>query len=219
MNAQNQKKQKKAFSKPQSIRITTTALLCAIAVLLQYAEVPLPFMPAFIKLDFSDLPELIGAFVCGPLAGVLIALIKNIFHLIASGSGAVGELSNFLLGAVFVFSAGMIYKKMPNFKGVIIGGIAGAVLMGIASLPLNNFIIYPLYYSVIGFPKEAILDMYRVIRPSTGSIPEALLVFNVPFTIVKGLISVLVSIIIYKPLSPILHNRKKQPTDKTAENE
>lgn len=176
-------------------------------------------MPAFIKLDFSDLPELIGAFVCGPLAGVLIALIKNIFHLIASGSGAVGELSNFLLGAVFVFSAGMIYKKMPNFKGVIIGGIAGAVLMGIASLPLNNFIIYPLYYSVIGFPKEAILDMYRVIRPSTGSIPEALLVFNVPFTIVKGLISVLVSIIIYKPLSPILHNKKKQPTDKNAENE
>ena len=149
----------------------------------------------------------------------MIALIKNIFHLIASGSGAVGELSNFLLGAVFVFSAGMIYKKMPNFKGVIIGGIAGAVLMGIASLPLNNFIIYPLYYSVIGFPKEAILDMYRVIRPSTGSIPEALLVFNVPFTIVKGLISVLVSIIIYKPLSPILHNKKKQPTDKNAENE
>lgn len=219
MNAQNKKNQKKAFSKPQSLKITTTALLCAIAVVLQYAEVPLPFMPSFIKLDFSDLPELIGAFVCGPLAGVLIAFIKNLFHLIASGSGAVGELSNFLLGAVFVFSAGMIYKKMPNFKGVIIGGIAGAVLMGIASLPLNNFIIYPLYYSVIGFPKEAILDMYRVIRPSTGSIPEALLVFNVPFTIVKGLISVLVSIIIYKPLSPILHNKKKQPTDKNAENE
>ena len=126
-----------------------------------------------------------------------------------------GELSNFLLGAVFVFSAGMIYKKMPNFKGVIIGGIAGAVLMGIASLPLNNFIIYPLYYSVIGFPKEAILDMYRVIRPSTGSIPEALLVFNVPFTIVKGLISVLVSIIIYKPLSPILHNKKNNRPTKT----
>lgn len=118
MNAQNQKKQKKAFSKPQSIRITTTALLCAIAVLLQYAEVPLPFMPAFIKLDFSDLPELIGAFVCGPLAGVLIALIKNIFHLIASGSGAVGELSNFLLGAVFVFSAGMIYKKCRISKAL-----------------------------------------------------------------------------------------------------
>lgn len=81
MNAQNKENQKKAFSKPQSLKITTTALLCAIAVVLQYAEVPLPFMPSFIKLDFSDLPELIGAFVCGPLAGVLIAFIKTFFTL------------------------------------------------------------------------------------------------------------------------------------------
>ena len=168
MNAQNKKNQKKAFSKPQSLKITTTALLCAIAVVLQYAEVPLPFMPSFIKLDFSDLPELIGAFVCGPLAGVLIAFIKNLFHLIASGSGAVG----------------------------------------IVSLPCNNFIIYPLYYSVIGFPKEAILEMYRLIRPSTASIPEALLVFNVPFTIVKGLISVAVTAAVYKPLEKLTNRMR-----------
>ena len=76
--------------------------------------------------------------------------------------------------------------------------------MGIFSFPINNFIIYPLYYSVMGLPKAAILQMYQAIRPSTDTIAEALLVFNVPFTIVKGLFSVLFSAIIYKPLETLI---------------
>lgn len=93
---------------------------------------------------------------------------------------------------------------MPSLKGVLIGGIAGAVIMGAVSFPVNHFIIYPLYYTVMGMPKEAILGMYQAIRPSTDSIAEALLVFNVPFTIVKGLISVAFTSVIYKPLEKII---------------
>mgnify|MGYP000641743084 FL=1 len=103
-----------------------------------------------------------------------------------------------------MLTAGLIYKKMPNIKGVLIGGVAGAVIMGIVSFPVNNFIIYPLYYSVMGFPQEAILQMYQAIRPSTKSIAEALIVFNVPFTIAKGLISVIITLIIYKPLEKLI---------------
>lgn len=194
MKPQNQKTVK---------RLTTVAMLTAVAVALQYIEVPIPLMPSFIKLDFSDLPELIASFMFGPLAGVLVAFLKNIIHLAVSQSGFIGELSNFIIGAAFAFVAGLIYKKMPNIKGALIAGVVAAAVSGIISLPVNNYIIYPLYYSVMGFPKEAILGMYQIIRPSTKSIAEALLVFNVPFTVIKNLISVVVTLMIFKPLVTI----------------
>lgn len=194
----------KQSSKTPTRKIAISAMLAAIGVILQMLEIPLPFIPSFIKLDFSDLPGFIGAFVCGPLAGVLITLIRNVIHIFMGSSAGIGELSNFILSASFVLTAGLIYKKMPNIKGVLIGGVAGAVIMGIVSFPVNNFIIYPLYYSVMGFPQEAILQMYQAIRPSTKSIAEALIVFNVPFTIAKGLISVIITSIIYKPLEKLI---------------
>ncbi len=194
----------KQSSKTLTRKIAISAMLAAIGVILQMLEIPLPFIPSFIKLDFSDLPGFIGAFVCGPLAGVLITLIRNVIHIFMGSSAGIGELSNFILSASFVLSAGLIYKKMPNIKGVLIGGVAGAVIMGIVSFPVNNFIIYPLYYSVMGFPQEAILQMYQAIRPSTKSIAEALIVFNVPFTIAKGLISVIITTAIYKPLEKLI---------------
>lgn len=194
----------KQSSKTLTRKIAISAMLAAIGVILQMLEIPLPFIPSFIKLDFSDLPGFIGAFVCGPLAGVLITLIRNVIHIFMGSSAGIGELSNFILSASFVLTAGLIYKKTPNIKGVLIGGVAGAVIMGIVSFPVNNFIIYPLYYSVMGFPQEAILQMYQAIRPSTKSIAEALIVFNVPFTIAKGLISVIITSIIYKPLEKLI---------------
>lgn len=194
----------KQSSKTLTRKIAISAMLAAIGVILQMLEIPLPFIPNFIKLDFSDLPGFIGAFVCGPLAGVLITLIRNVIHIFMGSSAGIGELSNFILSASFVLTAGLIYKKMPNIKGVLVGGVAGAVIMGIVSFPVNNFIIYPLYYSVMGFPQEAILQMYQAIRPSTKSIAEALIVFNVPFTIAKGLISVIITSVIYKPLEKLI---------------
>lgn len=189
-------------------KIAGCGMLTAVAVVLQYIEISIPIMPSFIKLDFSDLPELIGAFAYGPVAGIIIALLKNVIHLAVSQSGFVGELSNFILGAVFAGVAGLIYKRNKTKKGALIGGIVGALVMAIVSLPSNYFLIYPMYYSILGFPEEAILGMYQVLLPSTKSIFQALCVFNVPFTFVKGLVSVVVTMLVYKPLSPVLHGKK-----------
>ena len=182
-------------------------MLSAAAIALQYIEFPLPIIPSFIKLDFSDLPELIGAFAYGPLAGVVIALVKNIIHLAVSQSGYIGELSNFMLGAVFSLAAGLIYKRDKTKKGALIGGIIGALCMALISFPANEFIVYPFYYNFMD--KNAVLGMYQAILPSIKSIEQALLVFNVPFTFVKGLLCVAISMLIYKPLSPILHGTNK----------
>jgi len=181
-------------------------MLSAAAIALQYLEFPIPLVPSFLKLDFSDLPALIGAFAYGPIAGIVIELVKNLIHMAVSQSGYIGELSNFILGAVFSAVAGLVYKKYNTKNGAFWGGVLGAVCMAIVSFPSNLFIVYPFYYNFMD--KAAVLAMYQAILPSVKTIEEALIIFNVPFTLVKGLICVGISMLIYKPLSPILHGKK-----------
>lgn len=191
-----------------SVRVLTgAAMLSAVAFVLQYLEFPIPLMPSFIKFDLSDLPALIGAFAYGPLAGVAIEFIKNLLHCAVSQSATVGELSNFILGAVFTFVAGLIYSKTKTKKGALIGGVVGAVVMGLISIPSNYYVVYPFYYNFM--PEEVVLAAYQAIVPSMKSIMQSLLVFNLPFTVIKGLISVLLSMLIYKHLSPILKGIQK----------
>jgi riboflavin transporter FmnP len=159
-------------------------------------------MPTFIKFDFSDLPALVGAFALGPVYGVAIELIKNLLHGLASQSFGVGELSNFLLGAVFTFTAGAIYKYNKTKKGAILASLIGALAMAVISVPSNYFIVYPVYYNFM--PEETILAAYQAIIPSMKSILQSLLVFNMPFTFCKGLADVLVTFLIYKHISPLL---------------
>lgn len=191
----------------KSVRyITVTAMLAAVSFILQYIEISIPIMPSFIKFDFSDLPALLGSFAMGPVCGVLICLVKNVLHLAFSNSMFVGELSNFILGSVFVAVAGLIYKNKKTKTGALVGGIVGALVMGAFSLVSNWFLVYPVYYKVM--PKEVILGAYQAILPSMKSIFQSLVCFNLPFTIVKGLIAVAIAMLIYKPLSPILKGKQ-----------
>ena len=183
--------------------IAGCGVLIAVAVILQYIEFSIPVVPAFLKLDFSDLPEIIGAFAYGPLAGCAITIIKNLIHMAVSQSGFVGELSNAILGCVFCLVAGAYYKSHKTKKGAIIGGILGAVTMALFSVPSNYFIIYPMYYNIMGLPQPVILGMYQVLLP-VKNIFEALLVFNLPFTLVKGLIDVFFCTLVYKRISILL---------------
>ena len=196
--------------KNKKIRVLSgTSMLTAVGVVLQYLEISIPIMPSFIKLDFSDLPELIGAFAYGPAAGVIICLLRNLIHMAVSQSGFVGELSNFVLGATFALVAGFIYKHNKTKKGAVIAGVSGAAAMAAVCLPFNYFVIYPLYYSVLGLPESAVLDAYRIILAGVKNIFQGILIFNVPFTFIKAMISVAVSILIYKPLSPLLKGRQR----------
>lgn len=184
--------------------LTVTGMLAAVAVVLQYLEFPVPVMPPFIKMDLSDLPALIGAFSMGPVCGVAVCLIKNIIHMAVSQSAMVGELCNFLLSACFVLPAGIIYKYSKNKRGALIGAVTGAVVMAVLSLPINYFIVYPMYEALFGMPREAIVGAYQVILPSMKNLLQCLIVFNVPFTFVKAMISVVITLLVYKKLSPFL---------------
>ena len=192
-----------AKGQPLTHKMTVTAMLSAIAAALMFLELSIPIMPSFIKLDISELPALLATFSLGPVYGVAVCLIKNIISLSHSTSSGIGELCNFLLGAVFVFTTGLFYNKMKSRKGALIGSLIGAFVMAALSFPINYYITYPFYTNFM--PIEAIIDAYQVILPSVDTLTECLLVFNAPFTFVKGLIDVGLTFLIYKRLSPILH--------------
>ena len=187
------------------------AVLSAIAYILMFMEFSVPIMPGFIKMDLSDLPALIGTFAVGPAGGVLIALIKNLLHLTVTSTAGVGELSNFILNAVFILPAGILYRRRKTRKSACLGAVLGAALMAVVSVASNYFIVYPVYYNFM--PEETILAAYQAIFPGVKTILQSLILFNMPFTFVKGMLSVIITMLIYKRLIPVLNlfwqNRRK----------
>jgi riboflavin transporter FmnP len=187
--------------------LTVTAMLSAVAFILMFLDFSVPFMPSFIKMDLSELPALIGTFAMGPACGVAICLIKNLLHLTITSTGGVGELSNFLLGAAFVLPAGLIYRHKKTRTTALLGALLGALFMGVFSVVSNYFLVYPVYYNFMS--EELILGAYQVILPSVKNILQCLVYFNMPFTIVKGLFSVVITFIIYKPIAPLLKGTQR----------
>jgi riboflavin transporter FmnP len=188
-------------------KIVVTAMLAAVASVLMFVDFSVPIMPSFIKLDISEMPALIATFAVGPLWGGAVCFIKNVVNMALHGTtGGVGELCNFLLGLTFVLPAGFIYKYNKTRKGALIGSLVGAVCMAVLSLPINYFITYPMYAKFM--PIDAIIGMYQEIFPGVDGLFSCLLIFNVPFTFVKGLICSAITFIVYKRISYIIKGRE-----------
>lgn len=196
--------------KRQTLRYTVVCgMLVAVSVVLQQFEFPIPFLiPEFIEMDFSDLPALIAAFSMGPMYGVTVAFLKNTIHLFQTTTGGVGELANFMIAAVFVFTAGQFYKSKKTRENALKGSLAGAFVAAVVSVPVNYFITYPVYYNFI--PEDAVLGAYQALAPWVETIFTSLMVFNAPFTLVKGLLVSAIAFAIYKPLSPLIKGKKRK---------
>ena len=187
--------------------ITVTAVFSAVAAVLMMLSFNVPLMPSFIKFDFSELPVLIASFAIGPLGGAAVALIKNLVNLFFTTTGGVGELSNFILSAVFAITAGTIYKHHKTRRGAAVAALIAAFTMAVVGVFSNYFIIYPLF-SLIGWKSEMVLGLYQAVNPNIRNLWQALCIFNLPFTFIKGAVTFALSLPIYKKLSPIIKGRK-----------
>ena len=187
-------------------RLVMTAILSALSSVLMFFSFNVPLMPSFIKMDLSELPALIASFSMGPVYGAVVCLVKNLVNHLSTTTGGVGELSNFILGVFFVVPAGIIYKMRPTFSGAVIGSVVGAAMMAILSVFSNYYVVYPIYTAFM--PMEAIIGMYQAIHPNVKTLWDCLLLFNMPFTFIKGMVSAVITIAVYKKLTPLINGKE-----------
>ena len=193
--------------------IAVVAIMSALSIVLMMLEFSIPIVPNFLKFDISDFPAVLTSFAISPIAGVAVCLLKNVLHLFYTTTGGVGELANFLISASLVLPAGLIYGKIRTRKGAMLGSAVGALLSAIVCVPVNFFITYPVYAELL-VPMDIIMGLYQKILPSVDSLEKALLIFNMPFTFVKGTVCILLTFLVYKPLSPILKGTYAKKTEK-----
>lgn len=184
--------------------IASVGILSGISiVLMQLLEFPIPFMPPFLKLDFSNLPALIGGFAYGPLTGIVIVFVKAALHLLRTQTGGVGELADFLASGSMVFISALIYKKHKTKKGAVISLAMGIGVMMIVGALANYFILLPFYAKVM--PMEKIIEMCGKLNPLITNSLTYVIYGVLPFNLIKGLILSVITFILYKQVSKVLH--------------
>lgn len=195
----------KGTTKVGARTLAIVGMLSAVAVVLMAFEIPLPFAPVFYKIDFSEVPVLIGCFTMGPLAGAAIELLKNLLHVVISGTqtAGVGEVANFLIGCAFIVPAGVIYHKKHTRRGALIGMASGTVLMSVIGGVLNAYVLLPVYAKAFGMPLDALVEMGTEVNGNITSVATLVLFAVTPFNLLKGVLVSLVVFLIYKKISPI----------------
>lgn len=183
-------------------------ILAAMSFILMFVQFPIPVAPPFMKVDLADVPALIGGFSMGPIYGVLIQLIKNILNLSKTSTYGVGEISNFVVGGLFVFVSSSIYKKNKTKKNATIAMICGMLVMTLAATLSNAFVIFPLYGKAMGVDMNAFVAIAHKTNSLVKSYFTMMIFAIVPFNLIKGFIEILVTKLLYKHVSSILHDRR-----------
>ncbi len=212
--------QKKLFTVSN---LVLTAMLSAVAFVLMILDFPVFFLaPSFYKLDFSEVPALIGSFSMGPVAGAVIEALKIVLKLLykPSSTAYIGEIGNFIMGCAMVVPAGIMYKINHTRKGAVAGLLTGTVVMCAASALVNGFMLLPWYVqhffkgsveTLVGYAKDVPLFGHMVTDLFTFS-----LLIVVPFNLFKGIVVSIITFLLYKPLSRFINktlrkNEQKQP--------
>ncbi len=178
----------------------------ALSAVLMLFDFPIPFIaPSFYTLDLSEIPVLIGAFSLGPVAGAVIELVKILVKLVIkpTSTGFVGEFANVCIGCSLVLPAGLIYKFKKTKKGAIIGMVVGTISMALVGAVLNALIMLPFYSNFM--PLDSIIAAGAAINPAISNVWTFVFLAVAPFNLLKGFIVSLVTALIYKRVSIIIH--------------
>ena len=198
-----------AVERSRTRTIAQVAMLGAVAGVLMNLEFPIPFLaPSFYQLDFSEVPVMVGTFAMGPVAGILIELVKILVHLVTKGTmtAGVGDVANFLFGCAYVVPAGLIYRfhHKKSRAHAVAGMAVGTVLTAILACFVNAFVLLPAYAAAFGMPMDALVGMGSAVNKAITSLPTFVLFAVVPFNIIKGVVVSLVTMLLYKHISRLL---------------
>lgn len=188
--------------------LAVCGIMSALAAVLMLFEIPLFFAPTFYKLDFSEILVMIGTFTLGPTAGVIIELVKVLLKLVFKGTTTafVGDLANFIIGCSMVVPASVIYYVKKTKKTALVGMITGTAVMTVFGSMFNAVYLLPKFSQLYGLPLEQIVAMGTAINSKITSVTTMALFAVAPFNIVKGVLVTVITMLLYKHISPMLKN-------------
>ncbi|RIP34284.1 ECF transporter S component [Staphylococcus gallinarum] len=176
----------------QTKRLITISMLSAVAFILMFIKFPLPFLPPYLTLDFSDVPALLATFTLGPIAGIIVEIIKNLLNFLFNIGDPIGPLANFLAATSFILTAFYIAKNKNNAKSILTGLTAATLVMTLVLSILNYFVLLPLYGMIMNLS-----DVF-------GNLKIIIVSGVIPFNIIKGIVISIIFILLYKRLNGIL---------------
>ena len=173
-------------------------------VILMYFDFPIPIIaPGFYKIDFSEVPVLIGSFMLGPCAGVVIEAVKVILHFCMKGTTTafVGDFANFILGCMYVVPASIIYHIKKTRKMAVVSLAIGGIILVIAGMALNAWYLLPKYSELYGLPMDTLIAMGTKVNASIKDVFSFVALAVAPFNVIKAVIDGVITVVLYKYLS------------------
>ena len=188
--------------------LTKIAELSAVAFVLMYFDFPLPFIPSFYKLDFSETAVMAGGFAMGPGAACAIEGLKILLKILFKGTDTayVGELANFLIGCAYVLPASFLYRKKKTKQQALIGLVAGTLCMTAVGVIINYTVLLPAYSFFYQLPMDVLIGMGTALIPAITDKLTFVLLATTPFNIIKGILVSVLTVLLYKRISPLLHS-------------
>jgi riboflavin transporter len=181
--------------KQSKVKVTVSiAMLSSISFILMLLNFPIPPFPGFLLVDFSDIPALIAALIFGPVAGILVELIKNVLNYLTVGSATgvpVGHVANFLAGIVFVLPTYYLYQKLKSRKGMVFSLVASSIIMAVIMSILNYYVILPAYTIFLNSPAMSAVQTRQMIVTAI-----------LPFNVLKGIIMSIVFFLLFTRMKP-----------------
>ncbi len=204
-----QYEKKKLFSIKPILNVNAMvkiSFLSVVAYILMIIEIPVMFFPVFLKIDLSDIPALIAGFALGPVGAIIVEFVKNVLHLITkTDTGGVGELANFLVGIALVVPAAISYRVSRTKKAAFIGMGIGVLVMALVAALANYFILLPFYATIM--PLEQVIAISAAANGAIKDMTTLILYAIIPFNLLKGVIVVIFTGVIYKKISHLFVNR------------
>lgn len=183
-------------------KLTLIGIFAAISTVLMFFELPLPFMPPFLKFDPSGVPILLASMLFGPSAAISVTLIKDLIHLLSTTTGGVGELADFLIMSSFSVVVGLIYRKRSDRKGVLLATLAGTATCAVVGALANRYLLIPFFSKMM--PLEAIFAACAEINPAINGLNAYILFGAIPFNLIKGLLLTVFTFLLYRKLEGFL---------------
>jgi riboflavin transporter FmnP len=194
-------------------KVAMIGMFSAVAGIMMLFEFPLPMIaPPFYELDLSELPVLICGFAFGPVAGVVTEFLKVLIKLFlkSTSTAFVGDLANFVVGCTMILPATILYHLKKSKKAAVISCVVGTICMAVFGTAFNAIYLIPAFSKLYQIPLEAIIAMGTAINASITDIVTFVIICVGPLNIIKGTVVSVITILVYKPLSPIIKQSHKK---------